>query len=49
MEIKFIELIQHLADVDPVFHVVVIPGENFAHDQGAMVSGADIEVARCRE
>ena len=44
VEVDGVEFVDDLAQVDARFHVVVVIGEDFAHEQGAFVAAGEVDI-----
>ena len=42
--LDLVEFVDDLAQVDARFHVVVVIGEDFAHEQGALVAAGEVDI-----
>ena len=42
--LDLVEFVDYLTQVDARFHVVVVIGEDFAHEQGAFVAAGDVDI-----
>ena len=44
VEVDLVEFVDDLAQVDARFHVVVVIGEDFAHEQGALIAAGEVDI-----
>ena len=44
IEVDLVEFVDDLAQVDARFHVVVVIGEDFAHEQGALIAAGEVDI-----